>query len=220
MEADHSSDAVTKDSSTEIDLNDTFFSNIDNYKTSTEPQNTRKMVKDTPLPRFIGNDDKFNLPSEQENDTLSREQLLAEQHTDPDIIQLYKRAVPPEEVSKIGYSFYLKDGILMRKLRPPEASPDEVCRVVYQLVVPTVYRKDIMALAHETHMAGHLGVNKTCHKTLSHFYWPKLRKNVSEFCKSCHVYQMVGKPNQKIPSESLQPIPAYEEHLVGYWWIV
>lgn len=88
MEADHSTGAVTKDSSTDIDLNDTFFSNIDDYKTSTEPQTIRKMVKNIPLPRFIGNDDKLNLPSKQENDILSREQLLSEQHTDPDIIQL------------------------------------------------------------------------------------------------------------------------------------
>lgn len=45
MEADHTTDAVTKDSPTKIELNDTFSSNIDDYKTSTEPQNIRKMVK-------------------------------------------------------------------------------------------------------------------------------------------------------------------------------
>lgn len=56
MEADHSKDAFMKDSSTDIDLKDTFFSNIDYYKTKTEPQNIRKMVINTPLPRFIGND--------------------------------------------------------------------------------------------------------------------------------------------------------------------
>lgn len=56
MEADHSIDAVMKDSSTDIDSNDTFFSNINDYKTKTEPQNIRKMVINTPLPRFIGND--------------------------------------------------------------------------------------------------------------------------------------------------------------------
>lgn len=39
----------------------------------------------------------------------------------------------------------------MRKWQPPEASPNEVWRVVYQIVVP--------AVAHETPMAGHLGVN-------------------------------------------------------------
>lgn len=172
---------LRNDSSPDINLDDTFFSNIDDYKTRTEPQNIRKMVNNTPLPRFIGNDDKLSLPSKQENDILSREQLLAEQHTDPDIIQLSKRALPPEEVIKVGECFYLKDGILMRKWRPPEAYPDEMWHVIHQIVVPAVYRRDIMVIPHETLIAGHLGVNKTCHKILSHFYWPKLRKDVSEF---------------------------------------
>lgn len=48
------------------------------------------MVKNIQLPRFFGYDDKLNLPLKQENDILSREQLLAEQHTCPDIIQLSK----------------------------------------------------------------------------------------------------------------------------------
>lgn len=99
----------------------------------------------------------------------------------------------------------------MQKWRPPEASPNEVWRVVYQIVVPAVYRRDIMAIAHETPMAGHLGVIKTCNKILSHFYWPKLQKDVSEFCKSCHVCQVVGKPNKNILSAPLQPFSAFEE---------
>lgn len=69
--SDHSTGA--KYSSTDIDLNDTFFSNIDEYKTSTEPQNIRKMVKNTPLPGFIGNDDKLNLPLKQDKRTSSAE---------------------------------------------------------------------------------------------------------------------------------------------------
>lgn len=50
-------------------------------------KNIRTIVNNIPLSRFIGNDDNLNLPSKQENDIFSREQLLAEQHTDPDIIQ-------------------------------------------------------------------------------------------------------------------------------------
>lgn len=42
----------------------------------------------------------------------------------------------------------------MRKWQPPKASNDEVWRVVHQIVVPAVYRRDIMAIAHETLMAG------------------------------------------------------------------
>lgn len=105
MEDDHATGAVTKNSSSDIDLNDIFFSNIDDYKTSTEPQNIRKIVKNTPLPRFIGNDDKLNLSSKQENDILRREQLLAEQQTDPDIFHLSRRALPPEEVIKLRECF-------------------------------------------------------------------------------------------------------------------
>jgi hypothetical protein len=64
-------------------------------------------------------------------------------------------------------------------------------------------------------MAGHLGVNKTRARIVSHFYWPKLREDDSEFCKSWHVCQMLGtcKPNQKILSVPFQPIPAFEEPL-------
>ena len=66
-------------------------------------------------------------------------------------------------------------------------------------------------MAHETPLAGHMGVNKTCQKIINHFYWPSLRKDVVEFCKSCHACQMVGKPNQIIPKAPLPPIPAVQE---------
>ena len=99
----------------------------------------------------------------------------------------------------------------MRKWRPRDASQNEEWSLVHQIVVPQVYRRDVLSIAHDTPMAGHMGVNKTYSRVLSHFFWPKLRRDVSEFCKSCHVCQMVGKPNQQIPIAPLQPIPAFEE---------
>ena len=83
--------------------------------------------------------------------------------------------------------------------------------VKYQIVVPKPYRPEILNMAHETPLAGHLGVNKTDWKILSHFFWPNLKKDVAEFCKSCHTCQVVGKPNQSIPKAPLYPIPAFEE---------
>lgn len=47
----------------------------------------------------------------------------------------------------------------MQKWRPPEASPDEVWRAVYLIVVPVVYRSDIMNKGPETPIACNLGVN-------------------------------------------------------------
>ncbi len=79
------------------------------------------------------------------------------------------------------------------------------------MVVPKVYRSEVLKLAHEVHMGGPLGVNKTCDKILTDFYWPRIRRDVAEYCRTCHTCKMVGKPNQKIPVAPLQAIPAFEE---------
>ena len=60
-------------------------------------------------------------------------------------------------------------------------------------------------------MSGHLGVKKTYHKILNHFYWPGLKAGVSNYCRSCHTCQVVEKPNQVILKAGLQPIPAFDE---------
>jgi hypothetical protein len=46
----------------------------------------------------------------------------------------------------------------MRKWRPPDALLSEEWRQVHQIVVPKIYRQEIMELAHDTPLAGHLGV--------------------------------------------------------------
>ena len=99
----------------------------------------------------------------------------------------------------------------MRKWRTPDVSADDEWAVKYQIVVPNVYRPEILSMTHETPLAGHMGVNKTQQRTLRHFYWPNVRKDVADFCRSCHSCQVVGKPNQTIPKAPLQPIPAIKE---------
>ena len=66
----------------------------------------------------------------------------------------------------------------MRKWRPPDVSAEDEWTVNHQIVVPRDYRPEILNLAHETPMSGHLGVNKTYHKILNHFYWPGLKSDV------------------------------------------
>ena len=145
------------------------------------------------------------------NDQLSRSQLCTEQHSDPEISPLFDRALDENEMSQVPVCYYVKNDILMRKWRPPDVSADDEWTVNHQIVVPRAYRPEILNLAHETPMSGHLGVNKTYHKILNHFFWPGLKSDVSQHCKSCHTCQMVGKPNQTIPKASLQPIPAFDE---------
>ena len=147
----------------------------------------------------------------QGHDLVSRSQLCKEQHNDPEILPLLERALDEKEIDQVPVCFYVKNDILMRKWRPPDVSAEDEWTVNHQIVVPRVYRPEILNLAHETPMSGHLGVNKTYHKILNHFYWPGLKSDVSQFCKSCHTCQMVGKPNQTIPKAHLQPIPAFDE---------
>ena len=78
-------------------------------------------------------------------------------------------------------------------------------------MVPRAYHPEVLNLAHETPMSCQLSVNKTYHKILNHFFWPGLKYDVSQHCKSCHTCQMVGNPNQTIPKAYLQPISAFDE---------
>ena len=71
----------------------------------------------------------------------------------------------------------------MHKWRPAT----EDCCVVTQLALPTCFHGEVLRLAHETRMLGHLSIRKTQEKMERHFYWPKLHGDVVNFCGTCHV---------------------------------
>ena len=199
--------AILKNSNSDIDLTDTFIGQYFNneIKKSLDPslsdtQTDSSMSCHSPL-RSI----------DQGHDTLSKSQLIQEQQTDPEISKLIFRALPEDEISQVPMCFYVKNGILMRKWRPYDVPADDEWAVYHQIVVPKSYRHEILSIAHESPMSGHLGINKTYHKIINHFYWPGLKSDVSKYCKTCHTCQMVGKPNQTIPKAQLQPIPAFDE---------
>ena len=199
--------AILKNSNSDNDLTDTFISQYFNneIKKSLDPslsdtQTDSSMSCHSP-PRSI----------DQCHETLSKSQLIQEQQTDPEISKLIFRALPEDEISQVPMCYYIKNGILMRKWRPFDVPADDEWAVYHQIVVPKSYRHEILSIAHESPMSGHLGINKTYHKIINHFYWPGLKSDVSKYCKTCHTCQMVGKPNQTIPKAQLQPIPAFDE---------
>ena len=141
----------------------------------------------------------------------SQKSLITEQDKDPDCVRLKQKALSEEEAKIVPNCYFIKDGILLRKWKPPEVPANEDWKVVNQIVVPSRYRDEILNLAHDTPMAGHLGVTKTFNKVRQHFYWPKMKTHITNYCRSCHTCQIIGKPNQVIPQAPLQPIPAFEE---------
>ena len=191
----------------EISLSDTFMGHLPEV-TSTSVYDRIDLHSSDPSVSTSSNN---SSNQGEEFSQLSKSQLLKEQENDPELNSLFQMATADSEIDQVPTCYYLKNGILMRKYRPPEISADDEWQVKHQIVVPKSYRQEILSLAHETPLAGHLGVNKTYNKILNHFYWPKMRRDVAKFCQSCHTCQMVGKPNQKIPKACLQPIPAIDE---------
>lgn len=82
---------------------------------------------------------------------------------------------------------------------------------MFQVVVPSAYRPDILHVAHDHCLAGHMGIRKSLDRVLRHFFWPGVKKDVAQHCRTCHECQTVGKPNQKIPPAPLHPISAIGE---------
>lgn len=102
------------------------------------------------------------------------------------------------------------DDVLCRTWSPRYKDEEEWKRVL-QVVVPGYYRQHILALAHDHSLSAHLCMTKTHDRILRHFFWPGLKSDVVAYCRSCLTCQVVGKPNQVIPSAPLQPVIAIDE---------
>ena len=208
--------AMLTENQSDIDLTDSFIGQ------SFKNEITKSLSHNQPEHQTYSNDSTSvsdHFPSslvEEGHDVRSRSQLSKEQHKDPEISPLFQKAVSKTDLAQDPICFYIKNGILMRKWRSPEFPADGKWAVNHQIVVPKIYRSEILSLAHETPMSGHLGVNKTYHKILNHFYWPGLKTDVSNYCRSCHTCQVVGKSRKENPQKLTQlSSRSHPRHLVG-----
>lgn len=74
----------------------------------------------------------------------------------------------------------VRDGVLHRKWEDESGK-----RITYQLLVPELYRADILKSLHDAVTAGHLGVNKTLSRVRERFYWPGIGSYVKDWCRKC-----------------------------------
>ncbi|XP_063841016.1 uncharacterized protein LOC135089382 [Scylla paramamosain] len=142
---------------------------------------------------------------------VEKNELIKAQESDESLKSAWNEANRLGELDNEYVGYYVNNGVLMRSWRPLTAPTSDHWMVKRQIVVPWVHRKKILEMAHEGNLAGHLGVRKTLGKILCHFYWPRVRGDVKEFCKTCGLCQKVGKPNQVIRPAPLHPIPVVEE---------
>ena len=136
---------------------------------------------------------------------VNKDAFVSAQQNDPSLSVCWGAARAQDAPS----AYSVEDGILVRTWFPPGVG-DLGWNSIKQVIVPQPFRSQILSLAHDS-VSGHLGVRKTYHRIMRYFWWPGLKSDVSKFCRTCHVCQMMGKPNQVIPPAPLVPIPAIGE---------
>lgn len=129
------------------------------------------------------------------------------QRSDQNLASLWREA--EEDPSS---ELYIEGDLLLRRVVPQDSErEDEEWKNKVQIIAPTVYRKDILRMAHDGNLAGHLGIRKTLDRVKRSFYWPSVRRDVTDWCRSCDICQKVGKPNQMMKQAPLAPIPKFDE---------
>ena len=95
--------------------------------------------------------------------------MIEEKSNDKELLDLFKMALTPAEAEKVSVGYLIKDNILMRKWSPTECDNGEKGETVYQIVVPTVHRREVLELTHDLPMSGHLGIRKTYNRVYNIF---------------------------------------------------
>ncbi|XP_062602901.1 uncharacterized protein LOC134264647 [Saccostrea cucullata] len=137
---------------------------------------------------------------------VSPEDLQKEQRDDKTLKKLRDTAEKGivKQFSDGGSSkIYFRKQLLYREFSSPRVSNGKVFR---QLIIPKQYRDMVMKLAHESIMAGHLGVRKTTDRIMAEFYWPGIQADIRRFCKSCDVCQRTISKG-KVPAVPLGHMP-------------
>nr|XP_033942279.1 uncharacterized protein LOC117449038 isoform X4 [Pseudochaenichthys georgianus] len=140
----------------------------------------------------------------------TRQEFMAAQLSDETLSKCLSSVISHEEAKSKKMAYIMENHLLMRRWIS-DACEESDSLAIYQVVVPTTYRSQVMSLAHDHPWSGHMGVTKTYQRVLKHFFWPGLKSDVVLYCRTCHVCQVVGKPNQVIHPAPLIPIPVMGE---------
>lgn len=142
---------------------------------------------------------------------VTNESMIEAQKSDHGLQKHFDAVLDEVEAEKVPTCFMVLDGVLVRKWRDPTLPADYEWAIKHQIVVPQVLRSHVLELAHDLPLSGHLGVKKTKTRILENFWWPSVSRDVAEYVRTCHVCQVVGKPNQGPKRVPLHPIPIVDE---------
>ena len=97
------------------------------------------------------------------------------QSCDPELKAYFDHQLDIADADEASHCFSLKSDVLMRKFKPLHVSSSHTWETVHQIVVFQSLQQEILRIAHDG-AGDHLGVHKTYHKVLSHFFLDKVKK--------------------------------------------
>jgi len=107
-------------------------------------------------------------------------------------------------ISMKGLNFYLEESGILR-LKTENHGRPRVSALDRLVVADPAYQIQLMYLHHDTIFGGHFGTEKTFERIKTSYYWPKMRIDIENYCKSCLICQQFkNKPTAK---RSLQRMP-------------
>ncbi|XP_043576743.1 uncharacterized protein LOC122565142 isoform X2 [Chiloscyllium plagiosum] len=117
---------------------------------------------------------------------LYRMELAEAQRTDPSLEAVRYQAMHPTSKTNndLGGTFLYKDGILIRRWSPKEGF-FKGSEIFEEVVVPEIYRGEILKVAHNIPCSEHQGIKHTGRRMLQYFYWPSVFIDVAHHCKAC-----------------------------------
>ena len=102
------------------------------------------------------------------NNIFSRSNLIKEQQNGLEISVIYIKASDEKDATNDPISYFMKNRVLMRKWHPLDISADNEGAFRHLIIIQKSYRTEILSLAHNTPLSGHLGINKTLQKINTH----------------------------------------------------
>jgi hypothetical protein len=127
-----------------------------------------------------------------------RAQLIQDQAKDVTLSNLKVLDIAPLETE----GFFRVNNVLMH--RKFNKYPHDGLFYVDRIVVPEVYRPEILRLGHTIPLAGHMGQEKTFERISMHFFWPRLYSEVKNYCATCPQCQLV---ERKLVNNRAPPNP-------------
>lgn len=100
---------------------------------------------------------------------ITADSVGVKQREGPSLQHAWKMEKTAQEAKDVPTGYFVRGGVLFRKWRPPQRPAGEDWASYEQVVLPQFYRLEVMSLANDSVLGGHMGVQKTQEKNHSSF---------------------------------------------------